>query len=70
MTDFVQGHEPPKQSHISSPKSLRGISSANWFLTFLTPEVDEQSHAKEEQTQNKASDSTHQLPLSRVRLCS
>ena len=37
--------------------------------SFLIPEVDEEPHGKEEQTQNEAPDSTHHLALSRVRPC-
>lgn len=49
-------------------KSVAGVSAANRLLTFLIPEVGEQTHLKEEQTQNKAPCSTHHLTLSRVRL--
>lgn len=59
-----------EQSHISSPiKSMRNLN-CNSFLTFLIPEVDEQSHHKEEQTQNEATDSAQHLARYKFRLSS
>ena len=54
---------------MSSSKSQWGGSAAQRLLTFLIPEVDEEPHCKEEQTQNEAPNSTHHLALSRFRSC-